>query len=466
MIERDRTGLVFDVAWITIELDSPLTIGGGPALETDVACVTDANGLPTIPGSTIAGVLRHLAAEGDPETDLTCREAFGFQKGDDGEASLIEVSWAQVHGSDDRPVPLRAEHLDLDDPVLAFLAAGITRDHVRLDGHGVVDGNGKFDISSVPAGARFTFEIVVHQGSPLSSARLIELLQGPAARFGGSTRRGLGAFHVVRARGRAFDLTQTADRVAFVKLPRELAQPVPNDLLEDLTIGSAIAPGFVAGTIELRPEDLWLVGGGDPAGIVLADDGGPAPDIVPLTERRISWQSHRASISEPGLLLPASALKGALRHRTAFHARCLRGDWAPAQVPAADVYPAEVEAVFGSLKEHVLGQPGRLFVDDAWPVGTALLPMDHVTIDRFSGGPLDGHLFREAPVSGPQAFVVPITLDLRQGLDATTRGALRKALADLCEGRLALGGGANRGHGYFRGTVTWQDADPLREEAP
>lgn len=463
----EARGLAFELCRVTLELDSPLRIGAGRGDELlSAPFVVDANGLPALPGTSLVGVLRHLvASDGRPETTRLANEVFGFQQRDVGSSSRVEVSWAQVHGQDDRPVPMRAARLVGDD-VLGYLAAGASRDHVRVNGHGVVDGDGKYEVIAVPAGARFTFEIIVHSSSALSASILLGLLHGPAARLGGSTRRGLGAFHLVRAQARTFDLTRADDRAALRRLPRGLHERPPDSLLRDLAISTVAPVGIAMGKIALTPEDLWLVGGGDPDAIDVRNSQGDPVAIAPLQERRIRWQAGQAVLGEPEFLLPASALKGALRHRTAFHVRRLLGSghWAPQSCPDATTAPPGVDALFGSLKEEEGGTPGRLFFGDAWPAGVPS-PVDHVSIDRFSGGPMDGCLFTEAPVLGV-AFEVPLALDLRGGEDLANENnvvlpALRAALQDLCRGRLALGGGAARGHGYMSGRVSWEGVDPL-----
>jgi len=489
MADLDLRGLRFDLARVTIELESPLSIGtGAPGDFTDVVCVTDANGLPTIPGSTIAGVLRHLMAAGnDPDHDDVCKQVFGYQERARGAGSALEVSWAHVHDRNDCPLPARApvRKVGTVDEVLDFIAAGVTRDHVRLNGFGTVDDRGKHDVSAVPVGARFTFEIIRHDGCPVTPAQLVDLLNGPTARFGSGTRRGNGRFKVVRALHSTFDLRKAADRDALARIPRDIGGHIPDGVLQPMKFGDGIAEGFCTGTIELVPEDFWLVGGGAPEALSdvggtgselrpLANDVAESVDMAPLTEKRIDWATTPATVSGPRFVLPASAIKGALRHRTAFHAWRLREEWALAIARRANEVPEEVDVLFGVIRSKTEGRPGRLVIDDAWPARGGPMPIDHVSIDRFSGGPLDGHLFREAPLSDSGAIEIAIQLDCRRAIgqarldDEVGKRALaafRAALDDLCQGRLALGGGASRGHGYFKGTVRWAGSNPLEEDA-
>jgi CRISPR/Cas system CMR subunit Cmr4 (Cas7 group RAMP superfamily) len=449
------------IARVTIEAVTPFTVGtgGGDDLR-DSICVTDANGLPAIPGSSLAGVLRHaLAGPEGPDRDPRCRDLFGYQERDQGQSSRLEVSWAQVHDEQDRPVPFRRPGGAPLSAVLAYLAVGVTRDHVRLNERGAVDDHGKFDETLVPAGARFTFELTVSDPGAGEMDRLLEILASPALRLGGRSRRGCGRFTVVRVLRRDFDLTRPGDRADWMTLPRALHQEAK--CLRPVEPPRAAAPGGYASVrLVLRPEDYWLVGGGEP--LEEYARGGKIPDLLPVTEARIVWTGGRAAIGQLQKLLPASAVKGALRHRVAFHARRAAGAWAPDAGPVApgDTPPA-VTALFGEAKDArgADGEPGRVFLSDLYLRDTQSRPghLDHVCIDRFTAGPMDGMLFGEAPLfAGEQEIVVEVVVD-RRGLQAADLRLLDRALRDLAGGRLALGGGANRGHGYFRGRLEPDD---------
>ncbi|HCF61172.1 MAG TPA: hypothetical protein DFS52_24640, partial [Myxococcales bacterium] len=225
--QKAARGARLAVARVTIQALTPFVVGtgGGDDLR-DSVCVSDANGLPTIPGSSIAGVLRHaLAAGEDPDRHPDCRELFGYQERNEGASSRLEVSWAQVHDEDDRPVPFRGARLS---KLLAFLATGVERDHVRLNARGAVDGKGKFDETLVPTGARFTFELIIEDPGEGELERILGLLARPELRLGGRSRRGFGAFELVRVRSRVFDLRKPDDRKAWAALPRALHEDAPS----------------------------------------------------------------------------------------------------------------------------------------------------------------------------------------------------------------------------------------------
>lgn len=519
-------GLRFALARVTVEFETALTIGTGTGDDlVDSACVLDANGLPTLPATSIAGVLRQAFAarhhDGQRGRSVPQRHAavldvedlFGFQLRDNGESSRVEVSWGQVHDSKNRPVPLRTASLDGQDPVLQALMAGVLRDHVRINDLGVADDGGKFDELLVPAGTRFTFELLVHQGPPGTNAEdelkeLIGLLNDPGVRLGGRTRRGYGVFKVAADAGRTFDLSKNIDREAFLKLPRELSKQVGKDVglraLPRSGQSNAVAPSML-----IFPQDHFMFG----TGVAVRDEHrtnqkkgeeAKAHDKVPVTERRISWAGDvgRVTTEEHAeVLVPSSAIKGALKHRALFHARRKAGIWAtvdpkenrPFNEPADDMKAADrhrkpsetdkavnvIEAMFGSIKAREddrsesardgTGMPGRLFISDLYlpPASSRSAPVQHVSLDRFTQAPMDGLLYSEAPISGGAPLELRVQLvpprdaaSVPEWCDAVK--ALNAALEDLAEGRLALGAGANKGFGYFKAKA--KSFDPLTGE--
>jgi len=467
--------LRFALARVTIETTTPLAIGtgGGDDLR-DALCVTDCNGLPTIPGSSIAGALRHTFSEfNDPDTDPRVGELFGWQGGDDGAASRLQVSWAEVHDATNRPVSCLVPGLKID-PVLDFVRTGVTRDHVRLNAAGAADGHGKFDESAVPTGARFTFELKLDDPRPGEMESILDLVR--SVRLGGKTRRGRGAFKVVSASKREFDLTKPEHRDAWRKLPRRFCAEVPKGVLEPVRGGAKGRDDAVSVTLKLEPEGDWMIGGGTPDPD-LHKLGDKLVELVPVRERRIVWLSDRGAIeTRPAWLVPATAVKGALAHRTAYYWRRIVGQWHAGPARTEDAWnerPEPVQALLGWVApERHEGSDhedqacaGAVYLDDLYvpapdPQDKNGMPktriQQHVSLDRFTGGPMDGMLFAEAPLSGG-SLALTVTIDPRVKVEPAVRRAFERALADLAAGRLALGAASNRGHGYFRGSVDWNE---------
>jgi len=458
----------FDLGLVTIEFVTAMLVGAGDSdgLHDDVfAC--DANGLPVLPATSIAGVLRHaLAGSADPATDSACRELFGYQAGPEGKSSAVRFSFGHLHDARDLPVRARGAS---DDAVIRFLRAGSTRDHVRIDGRGVVDDRGKFDELVVPAGARFTFEVSVDHACGKRFTDIVSLLEQHQVRFGRRSRSGLGHFRVVRAKFVTVDLSKPEGVDLMGRLPvclRDLAED-RSGLLQQVSLGKeATATGWARCRVTLNPLGTWAIGGGDPTGREPSVGREKEWDRLPLTEGRVLWkESGGKSIGEvrsgrgAAFLIPGSSVKGALRHRVGFHARRLGGKWLKSGMdkPAPD--PAEL-TLFGSVRDREGGRPGRVFISDVYlePGEVSYVAQQHVSLDRFTQGPMDHLLFDELTL-GDARIVLDILVRDPDSLDDHGRKALQCSLDDLCEGRLAVGVG--RGHGRFHGTVEWLDGTPL-----
>ena len=447
------------LARIVMEAVSPLSVASGRAsMRFDTEIVRDANGLPAIPGSSLAGVLRHLHAEahGEPET----RRLFGHahqreeDAGEDG-PSRLSVSWGAVLDGRGRAVEgllLGRERMRLrEDPVLALLAgeAPVVRRRVRLNDRGSADARarGLFDRTGAPRGTRFAFEIVLQGDDPARLdeewARLRALFAHPAMRLGGGTHAGLGEVRCVRWHEAAFHLADAADWRRFAALGRALDDT--QGLEERPVQETRRASGWRRITAHLEPEGGWRIGG--MGGGPVEDREGKQPDATPHHEPVIVWDGGRAEIRRRQVVAPASAVKGALAHRVAFHANRMAKRWG-ATAPVGEDCP-EVAELFGVAAGREGAHAGRIFLSDAWleekPPTHWLM---HTSQDRFTGGVREGLLFGEEVIWGKGLRIVAW---MREDISDGARRALEAALDDLVRGWLPLGADAARGHGLMRG---------------
>ena len=75
---------------------------------------------------------------------------------------------------------------------------------------------------------------------------------------------------------------------------------------------------------------------------------------------------------------------------------------------------------------------------------------NHVKIDRFTGGTIDGALFQEKAAQYKGQIVVDIWVDCNAFIeDNDIQKAFESTLDDLKNGYLQLGGNSNKGHGVF-----------------
>ena len=478
---------------VTLEALSPLSCAAGLGQEGDVALVRDANGLPMIPGATLQGLLKSCLA------DRTLRdELFGYEKGKDTVRAKLVFSNALVHGSDNVAVGFPAR---MDDPLLEKLAeeAPVKRDHVRLDDrHGAAKG-GKFDRAAVPAGARFSFEVLL-RGSEDEKHKLAAALSGlkhPLFRIGGSGRRGYGRVDVGKANWAFFPAGQAKE---FSTL-----RAAPLSSHGNMTALDLQAEGQVL-TIEiaLKPVQPWRSGQGPAAhgwhtmrpNKHFTDPNKPKPDprkkavdLVPVREARIDWEDANQCWQDPsrdnllGYVLPASGVRGPLLHRTVYHWNLLRGNFADAGTDGPAMLRQAREALdglFGFVRDgkpvgdEAVARASPLFIDDVPLKVSSVEAVDHVRIDRFTGGVVQGALYS-------QELVETARLDLAIRIDAGRAGELNgdirkaflSALRDLAEGRLALGAKSlgfctsiEGPHFSGEGKDAWEKAWPDTARAP
>lgn len=481
---------VLHLARFTLEAKSALSIGTGANDGVyDHPIVRDANGLPMIPGTSLAGVLRHLWIANHGGQERKADELFGFQRYASGEASRLEVAACPMQDSQGRPVEgLVFDQQRLDDRLLAAARATradpLFRDRVRISHRGVADHTGKFDRGLVLAGTRFSGELRLWSASMHDSdwEALLALLADPRLRLGGATRAGLGAMQLIAGslhRG-AFNLRLPEHVQAFRAL-----SPALGDMggLNPHAPNAAERPAALK-TLSLRltPCDFWRIGQGDaPVG-----KHEKVPDLLPKTETLVIWDDQGRGAIEREIsyaLVPGSSVKGALAHRTAFHFNALSGifveDMAPEDIVKWDKseHCAGVRALFGYAKDReqaagrareATGQAGHVLIEDLH------LKIDkpkqhtqnlmHNSIDRFTGGVRNRMLFSEELLYNTP---MDLTITLLPGVaaaEASARKALARALVDLCSGRLALGGGATKGHGRFNGEPDAATRDWLNEQ--
>ena len=472
MITNLQDHAVLHIARIVLEADTPLSIStGSPDNVFDTALVRDANDLPAIPGTALAGVLRHLWH--DIHGKISADALFGHQTGQQARRSRLTVSWGALLDSTGQPVEgllIGERQARLNDPLYAAARAQIDepvfRNRVRLTHKGGAAETGKFDRSVLPAGNRFALELRLWSEDIHDPAwhQLLNLFAHPGLRLGGATRAGLGRMRCQAVAQRSFDLRAPADRDDFVALDRGLIdtrglqsfQPQINDT------------GWLTATLRLTANGLWRIGQGSQP----LDDATEKPaDLLPVVEERVTWVNGRGERTPAMILLPGSSLKGALAHRMIFHARRLTGDWNVSDSDKADALPPAVTALLGEVKDKARegreagGQAGALFIDDAsLPVAdTTVTRLMHNAIDRFTGGVRAHMLFEEESLFGGE-LAVELALDTQrlEGENAATaRRALRAALEDLCQGRLALGSRTTAGNGFFSGRLDGPLADWL-----
>jgi hypothetical protein len=113
-----------------------------------------------------------------------------------------------------------------------------------------------------------------------------------------------------------------------------------------------------------------------------------------------------------------------------------------------------ISELFGEAKnskKEIEGSRGKVLFSDLFKLDREESKVfDHVAIDRFTGGGIDGALFQEKTTA--QSDVWELEILLENGVEEVFVEAFERALDNVCSGMLALGGATTKGHGVFSGS--------------
>jgi CRISPR/Cas system CMR subunit Cmr4 (Cas7 group RAMP superfamily) len=360
------------LARLTVETASPLGIGSGQrGLTTDRLVARDAYGLPYLPGTSLAGCLRSAFTEA--LDDRYANDLFGTQSGDDGGwGSRVIISSGHLVGPDGKVVGETAASPDHDSEYLKSLTNGYLpeRDHVRINSRGVADadGRGKFDEQLVPRGVRFVFDVSLVGGKETDAKEWETLLQQfsqPSFRIGGGTRKGFGKLEVKEIQKCVLNLREPDQLSAYLGLSSALDQPLPPAFTT--SIEPAVAPqnaAWLPYKLTLTARDYFLFGRGA-GGITRTQKSSPDNEKgwvhnLPKQETTIVWKNGKPELRQGGdapYLLPATSIKGALSHRTAYHYNCKKRVFVEDQT--TDIVQLNTAAVAEELLAGQIADPGN-----------------------------------------------------------------------------------------------------------
>lgn len=402
------------IAHITIEADTPLKVGSSASdFMHDSPIQKDWNGLPMILGTSIAGVLRK-------DFDGDANEIFGNENG-----SKVIFSNALLV---DEKGKVSEELLLGKSSFLELFESLPIREHTAITDKGVAKEHSKFDEEVVYKGSRFKFSIEMLEDKE-AFEQTIEMLLSPSFRLGGGSTKGFGKFKVVDVAKVTID---TIDKLVHYS---SALDSLGNG---DFGPAKSKAKNHTIYSLKIEPDDFFMFGSG------FGDDDA---DQIPVIEKVIDYDEK--GLSANYILIPASSLKGAIAHRAAYHYN-LQNQLFIGNEEARLV----ISELFGEAKnskEEIEGSKGKVLFSDLYKLDRDETKIfDHVSIDRFTGGGIDGALFQEKTTA--QHDVWEIEMLLAHGVDEVCVKAFEATLDDICSGMLPLGGATTKGHGIFSGT--------------
>lgn len=405
------------IAHIVLEAQTPLKVGSN-AMDflQDSPVQKDWNGLPMILGTSIAGVLRK-----EFDRDKTA-DIFGLNSG-----SKIMISNALLITDREGTVyeDLRVEKSDF----LKLFENLPLREHTKITDKGTTEKGAKFDEEVVFKGTRFKFSIEFIDDNKELFMELIGLLKRSSFRLGSGSTKGFGKFKVLEIEYGFFDIENYSS---------SLNKPLGGQ--KEYNLENLTCKDYIAYMLQLKPDDFFMFGSG------FSDSDA---DMTPVYEQVIDYEKN--ALTEKKVLIPASAIKGALAHRTTYHYNKLQGNTIEASNGVISV-----TGLFGlakNSKQNIEGSKGKILISDCFKSDQGKTKtFDHVSIDRFTGGAMEGALFQEKTVANDEEWY-EIELLVRNDIQGIELEAFELALKDMTTGMLPLGGATTKGHGIFLGTI-------------
>lgn len=444
---------------IIIEAVTPLAVGTGvKQVITDAPIARDVNGLPYIPGTALAGVFRHICAE-EYYDDASIDLFFGFHQNKNSEGSLLYFSDAIIVGEEGKPID--GLNTNLESSYYDLLRNLPIRNRVCITEKGVGKKGAKFDNEVVYAGTRFCFEIEMRgkeENEYDKFKRVLAVIKNKGFRIGGNSRNGYGAVEVVDCKVAKLNLEKSSDLQDYIEKSSSLSAELPSSFNE-FTIEDNIdsdSDKWIEYEMTLKPDDFFFFGSG-------SGDATAIADTVPVRECRIVWNSElpqRPEIKNKCILIPGTSVKGAISHRVAYNYNLLLKRYAGKDSEAkVGCYNEAVMELFGyhSENDKELKRGNVIFSDiileEESPLYEGKL-FNHVSIDYFTGGAIDGALFTDRVDTDSRLFKFNISVRKDSLKDDNVRKAFEMTLQDICNGMLPLGGSVNRGYGCFSGEIT------------
>ena len=414
------------IAHIVIEAVTPLKVGSNASdFLQDSPVQKDWNGLPMILGTSIAGVLRKEFNKSIVD------DIFGKENG-----SKVIISNALLLNENDNV----SEDLLLDKSDFLKLFDNLPiREHTAITDKGVAKKNSKFDEEIVYTGSRFKFSIELIESEKEVFKNLLLLLSSVSFRVGGGSTKGFGKLKIQEIKTDTFDLENYVN----------YSSSLNHQLTHSCSINETKSTNYTNYTLKIKPDDFFMFGSGF---------GDSDADMTPVYEQVVDYKN--AKLSNKMILIPASSMKGAISHRTTFHYNKIKGN----TIENGNGIEV-VKEIFGEAKnskKDIDGAKGKILFSDCFKENKEeTKTFDHVSIDRFTGGAIDGALFQEKTIAQKDEWVIEILLE--NSVKREYIYAFESSLKDIPNGMLSLGGMTTKGHGVFSGKV-FKDGVELKDE--
>ncbi|AKB78440.1 DUF324 domain-containing protein [Methanosarcina horonobensis HB-1 = JCM 15518] len=449
-----------------LKLLSPLLLGSGNDDLADIEVMKDSKGNPFIPGTSLAGALRHYFEDNFQDQLYYDSECFwGIHRKKTGNGKK-EESYLSALICDDRNCPYRRLCIYCKESFQsAFICYDLfpkdasvrIRDGVKIDPRSqTAEKSGKYDFELIEENAEFDlfWELTLRGNNSKEKyqkilATLIDVLKNGKLSIGAKTNSGFGRCELQDIHVIHLDFNNKNDVLEWLKQEWQKSDyqgegsewKMEPYLIENRTF-SIDAKFAIKNSIIIRAYS----------------EKANMPDSTSLT-------------SAGKYVLPGTSLKGAIRHRALKILKTLN----PKENTAED----KIDCLFGiagkNLKcgdkrdcdESKAEIKSRVQVEETKITNVEPELQTRIKIDRFTGGTVKSALFESMPLwskGNDEALNVKIKIEKYEPWEA---GLMMQVLKDLWCGDLAIGGEKNVGRGVLQGlsaAIKWEDKELSIEE--
>lgn len=427
-------------------LDAPLLIGSGGGAEgeddKDIHVLRNKEGIPYIPGTSLAGVLRAFVEADDPEAGALI---FGTPQ-DRYSNAVLELQSA----------------LSIYDVKLSN-ARTIVRDGVSIDGvTGVAVEHHKFDYEAIDSGAHGILQLEItlrgiHAAEQENLDAALERLRGRLLGgfyLGAHTTKGFGRAHMSNLTVNRYDFRQPKDVLAWLSPERK--ESSCHEQYEGNTEQRVYAAEDFVIDADFALAHSLIIRDYDKATRDAQSSGDTTISAVMKTDSRRRY------------IIPGTSLKGVLRHRSDYILQQLGAATLPSEAWPLGREEALVEYTMGPSPETMKLRPieakrrSRFLVDEAVITqGVIAKEQSRNRIDRFTGGTIDTALFTTKPIWQKKREEPVVRLHFGvKAAESWEAGLALLLLKDLWLGRTVIGGEKSIGRGTLKGvraTISYDD---------
>ncbi len=477
------------VARIVVEAETPLAVGSDSLkYDLDKPVEKDFNDLPFIPGTAIAGYLRKKVADNIDALFGDKPEEYKEQP----TGSNIIVSDAFLMDSKGK-VHQQPEIIN-DDFLNRYFKLPV-RQHTAINEYGAAKEHSKFDTEIVYKGSRFKFEIELQLAKKKDDdwKEILNTFFRNDFYLGSGEYNNFGELKVFEIKQRRFNLNEDLD--AYLKHDVNLNE-IGVGFQDYKQENTEVTQPYQENEIKFSGKNSFFHFGAG-YGDTLVDNVNYTEDVAE------GWDAGGPKFEEY-YVIPGTSIKGALAHRVAFHYNKEKGNTVEELIPkfkekineicnddalknltlaeteeelkkqkaelekrlkniqiikanptaVFENYLGEnneaVKTLFGTAKQsekekEPSGQSGQIIFKDIY-----LKKKDfkehifyHNKIDRYTGGTIETALFSE------KVLIIDERDLCYKYKDGINLEFLNKAIDDLKNGMLPLGGLVNKGHGIF-----------------